>query len=696
MSVTDAELRHGLVAEKPRLLEFRDEKVLLIGPNPDEVKIISDILSYAGLQNIVSVPSLDETIDYIRTNIPGIIFIGLDELGAPQIDICQSLRNYFGENVPIFVYLPDDSFENRSAAFRAGVTEIISDTSSRAEIVIRTSRAMQRSEMIERFNTDKLRLSRDLHAAQRMQSALLQNASAVHAIAEPRHVDIDYVYQASNLLGGDWWRVLPIDKERVGLLMFDLSGHGISSAINAFRLQLIIDSLKEDRHSPAIWMTRLNRELHGMLSIEQFASGFYGVYNRWQRKLTYVNAGSPTPFILKADGKTTVQLSSTGPILGCSSDLIYGQESCEMFQRDRLVLYSDALYENFKDPTKTLSTHELADVVIDASQKSTETGEPFCRQLLKSLGYVPEQRFDDDLTLMSMQVTAIAPRGRTTSRKPIVDGVWIALADAPFTNDVVDVLAQHFDENFFFGDDLPEGSTVCLVLADDSHAHMLEYAKSCASDFQKVVFIGDQTESAARADFVLETDTTSETIQSVCKACIDLLQQSNNLRQEVSVRKSAIGTLKSGTFSFSTLEQARNLSTMLALACPNADLVALGLQELMVNAVEHGNLEITAKEKDKLMITGKWREEVEHRLVNKKYAGREAVVEFRRDPTEIVFRIRDEGQGFDYQSLDVPTDDPNAYRGRGIALARDLSFSSIEFIGKGNEVKATILCDDAL
>ena len=163
------------------------------------------------------------------------------------------------------------------------------------------------------------------------------------------------------------------------------------------------------------------------------------------------------------------------------------------------------------------------------------------------------------------------------------------------------------------------------------------------------------------------------------------------MRRDVAGRQSAVGTINHGQFVLSSLDEARNLATMLALACPNSDLVAIGLQELLINAVEHGNLEITAQEKQDLLLDGKWRDEVERRLNSEEYAGRVVLVNFQRGERMISITIQDDGDGFEYDNYAASDMPSEGYRGRGIAMARDLSFSSLTYLGRGNLVEATIL-----
>lgn len=149
--------------------------------------------------------------------------------------------------------------------------------------------------------------------------------------------------------------------------------------------------------------------------------------------------------------------------------------------------------------------------------------------------------------------------------------------------------------------------------------------------------------------------------------------------------------LREGRFEFRTLEDVQGLAFELSQLCPQPECVAMALAELMLNAVEHGNLEITYEEKSLLCRQDGWRAEVEHRLRLPKYRDRRANIHVQRTPDAVLFRITDEGAGFSWQgfmSLDQQRSlDPN---GRGIALARELAFRSLRYEGRGNIVTAEV------
>lgn len=159
------------------------------------------------------------------------------------------------------------------------------------------------------------------------------------------------------------------------------------------------------------------------------------------------------------------------------------------------------------------------------------------------------------------------------------------------------------------------------------------------------------------------------------------------LREQVLKHQRTLGLMEKGVFRFRTLEEANNLSYFIANCFPEPENMVFGLNELMINAVEHGNLGITYEEKMELSLSGQWRAEVERRLLLPEHKDKYAVIEYSADGHEYIVRIKDQGQGFEWQNFmelsPKRATDPN---GRGIAIARMKSFPSLEFKGNGSEV----------
>ncbi|MBB5016810.1 DNA-binding response OmpR family regulator [Chitinivorax tropicus] len=182
-----------------------------------------------------------------------------------------------------------------------------------------------------------------------------------------------------------------------------------------------------------------------------------------------------------------------------------------------------------------------------------------------------------------------------------------------------------------------------------------------------------------------------ETLLAIVSAAIRDRREQRALIHELSRQRNTLTLMTRGSFAFRTIDEAHNLTAMLSSMCPNPEKTALGLSELLVNAVEHGNLGITYHEKSALVHGNRWRQEVEARLLKPDYANKQVTVEIVRLPEVLEITITDEGHGFDWHPfLDFAPERAFDPHGRGISMARMLSFDEVEYLGVGNQVKATI------
>lgn len=217
-----------------------------------------------------------------------------------------------------------------------------------------------------------------------------------------------------------------------------------------------------------------------------------------------------------------------------------------------------------------------------------------------------------------------------------------------------------------------------------------------AADRPLVVLITDQEveNPVVRPDMFLRTDFDDETLKSFVLSGLQVRDRLDRLREDVAGRQSAIGTIIEGRFDIRTPTEARNLATMLALACPEPGSVVVGLQELMLNAIEHGNLGIGGDLKQALIAEGGLSAEVQKRLEDPEYSDRVVRISFHRGERVISLSIQDEGIGFDHEQFDGELQASGQYRGRGIALARAMSFDDVVYEAGGSLVRATIMLDE--
>ncbi len=195
----------------------------------------------------------------------------------------------------------------------------------------------------------------------------------------------------------------------------------------------------------------------------------------------------------------------------------------------------------------------------------------------------------------------------------------------------------------------------------------------------------------AGAYYYLTKPFEEEVLLSVVKTAVNDRLRFKEVQNNLEKTQLTMGLLKSAEFDFQSPDEARSIASLISNACPKPDSVVMGLTELMINAVEHGNLGISYADKSELNSQGTWAEEVTQRLALEENKTKYATIHFINLEEFIEITVTDQGDGFNWKTyMDF---DPNRVmdnHGRGIAIANQLSFHSVEYKGKGNQVTARI------
>jgi len=186
-----------------------------------------------------------------------------------------------------------------------------------------------------------------------------------------------------------------------------------------------------------------------------------------------------------------------------------------------------------------------------------------------------------------------------------------------------------------------------------------------------------------------------DALLAVVRSALEMVQRRRALTLAIEEFRGVIGLLVDGCFRVKSLQEARALSATISSLGADPVSVALGLSELMINGIEHGNLGISFQEKAELLAADRWEAEVETRLAAAANAEKFVEVRVRREPEALHVAIRDQGQGFDWRPyLDLSESRALYPNGRGIAMARHIAFRNLRFIEPGNEVVATLVVVD--
>jgi sigma-B regulation protein RsbU (phosphoserine phosphatase) len=185
--------------------------------------------------------------------------------------------------------------------------------------------------------------NRDLLSARAVQSRLLPHRSLSFA-----DLLCETYYRPFHTIGGDYYDFVPLDRNRLGIAVGDVSGKGVGAALIMASLQASLRArLLHPGTEPPALVRSLNQSLYQSSHAHVYATLFYGEYDPESRVLTYVNAGHTSPLIARRDADRVgiVRLESDGPPVGALPDAVYEERRCVLRPGDAFVAYTDGITE---------------------------------------------------------------------------------------------------------------------------------------------------------------------------------------------------------------------------------------------------------------------------------------------------------------------------------------------------------------
>lgn len=186
-------------------------------------------------------------------------------------------------------------------------------------------------------------LSDEFSLAKRMQIASLSKE------VQEEKFEVSTLFSPASHIAGDLYRWFKIDDHKIGILIIDVMGHGIPSALVNMWLHALIKELILRNSSPLRVMESLNNRIHELFlednyELQHYATAFYGVINLEKGEMEYVNAGHPPVLLMNKEGKIT-ELAATAVPLGLFSDQDMSTKKISQIEASRLFLYTDGLFD---------------------------------------------------------------------------------------------------------------------------------------------------------------------------------------------------------------------------------------------------------------------------------------------------------------------------------------------------------------
>jgi phosphoserine phosphatase len=255
-----------------------------------------------------------------------------------------------------------------------------------------TGIALQRQVLVDHYR-EKQRLEHDLRLARDIQQSLLPGAFP----AIPGF-DIVAWTQPADATGGDFYDCFDLPDGRLGLVVADVTGHGLAASLLACETRAVIRTVAASTSSIAEIATRTNALLHRDLHHERFVVLFLAAVEAPTGRLEFVGAGC-APIVYRQTENRFVPMEATVPPLGVLP-VVEGTIAMELTLRagDTVAVLTDGLYEWENDAGHQFGLERLSESV--RRNAGHPTGELIRRVYEEVLAHAGQVKQADDLTAM--------------------------------------------------------------------------------------------------------------------------------------------------------------------------------------------------------------------------------------------------------------------------------------------------------
>jgi len=214
-----------------------------------------------------------------------------------------------------------------------------------------------------------------------------------------QEVSFSASYIPSNQLGGDFFDVFELGKDKIGFVIADASGHGVTAAMLSAMFKMTFHKYASAKMSPSDVLNSLNNDFCKVLQMGEFFTAFYAIYNYKTGVLAYCNAAHPYPLLINHSNLDIMELSSDGFLLGVMDEgIAFETRKLTIKELSRLIIFTDGITES-ANPSGKL----YGDIRIKNDLKNLRNlpAGDFLSIIEKDVtGFTGIDFFEDDITML--------------------------------------------------------------------------------------------------------------------------------------------------------------------------------------------------------------------------------------------------------------------------------------------------------
>ncbi len=230
----------------------------------------------------------------------------------------------------------------------------------------------------------------------------IQSAMVPRSLPAVNGLEISSLYFPSGTLRGDLFDVIKFSDNKIAFLIFDVTGHGVSSVLFSAMVRVFFSHHLRESVSPATVLERVNRDIIATVRTSFYLTAFVGYLNLHDYRFTYSSAGHVCPVCYRKKEATLHTLGTRCTVAGAFEDVIYDEHSVQLNSGDWLFLFTDGIYNIYSrdslEGRKMLEEEFVAMAGSKSPSRFVDLLTARCTTMQKN------NPLDDDVAAMALRV----------------------------------------------------------------------------------------------------------------------------------------------------------------------------------------------------------------------------------------------------------------------------------------------------
>jgi phosphoserine phosphatase RsbU/P len=319
--------------------EEEKKLLLVVDDNPSHIHVVHSILKDDYKIRIATTGA--KALDLAKVKpLPNLILLDVMMQDIDGYEVCRHLKaDPETRDIPVIFLTLKMEVADETRGFEVGAVDYIHKPFSAPIVKARVGTHLLLREAHEKLARQLIAINNELEMARQIQLAILPKETP-----KIPGLDIAARYIPMSSVAGDFYDFIAVDKRHLGVLIADVFGHGLPSALIASMLQSAFAAQSAHASDPVRVLSALNRALFGKFR-SHFVTAAYIFLDLDKSVVSYAGAGHPPLLLWRKNSRSVAEVLENGIFLGPFHDSSYSAVPLSLEAGDRIILYTDGIVE---------------------------------------------------------------------------------------------------------------------------------------------------------------------------------------------------------------------------------------------------------------------------------------------------------------------------------------------------------------